>query len=236
MPAPPPSPKRAPRERRIRVLIVDDHRTFAEALKTVIDLERGLVVTEVVTDGRSAIERVAVERPDVVVLDLEMSEVDGITATRRIKEADPDARVVVLSAREDEMLVAQAVEAGATGFVSKLRPVKDVTAAVRAAYRGESLLDAQEVDRALADLRDRREKDAVARMRINRLTPRQIEILQLMADGLAPDQIADRLEISRHTLRTHVQNILTKLGVHSKLQALAEAIRHGKVVARRPIT
>lgn len=223
-----------PARDRIRILIADDHRTFAEALKTVFDLERGLVVTEVVTDGRSAIKAVSTEPPDVVLIDLDMPEMDGITATREIKRAHPDARVLVLSAQEDDTLKARAVEAGATGFISKSRPVSELTEAVRAAYRGEELIDAEELHRVLRVLRSRREQDAAIRARTDRLTPRQIEILQLMADGLSPDEIAEALGISRHTLRTHTQNILTKLGVHSKLQALAQAIRHGKVVARPP--
>jgi DNA-binding NarL/FixJ family response regulator len=217
----------------IRVFIADDHRTFAEALKTVIDLERGLVVTEVVTDGRSAVERVSMERPDVILLDLQMPEMDGITATREIKRANPDARVVVLSSDDDDLLMARAVEAGAAGFISKLRPVSEVAEAVRAAYRGDPLIDPDEIRRVLEELQNRREGESAIRARVERLTPRQIQILQLMADGLSPEHIAERLGISRHTLRTHVQNILTKLGVHSKLQALAEAIRYEKVVARR---
>lgn len=220
----------------IRVLIADDHRTFAEALKTVIDLERGVVVTEVVTDGRSAVERVSVGRPDVVLIDVDMPEMDGIAATREIKRTEPTTRVVILSAHEDDTLVARAVEAGASGFLSKLRPVSDVAKAVYAAYRGEPLLDPEEVRRVLRQLKKQREEDAAQRARIERLTPRQIEILQLMADGLSPTQIVDRLGISRHTLRTHIQNILTKLRVHSKLQALALTIRYGKVKAREPLS
>lgn len=223
------------REERIRVLIADDHRSFAEALKTVIDLERGLVVTEVVTDGRSAVDKVAVERPDVVLIDVEMPEMDGIATTREIKRLFPDARIVVLSAHEDEVTLARAVEAGASGFVSKVRPVQEVADAVRAAFDGRPGFDPEEVDRVLAQLGDLRVEDAAARSRVERLTPRQIEILQRMADGLSPEEMATELGISRHTLRTHVQNILTKLGVHSKLQALAVAIRFGKVKARGPV-
>lgn len=226
---------RRQREQRIRVLIADDHRSFAEALKTVIDLERGLVVTEVVTDGRSAVDKVAVERPDVVLIDVEMPEMDGIAATREIKRLFPDARIVVLATDDDEVTLARAVEAGASGVVSKVRPVSEVADAVRAAFAGRSAFDPQEVERMLAELGDLRQEDAEARTRVERLTPRQIEILQRMADGLSPEEMAGELGISRHTLRTHVQNILTKLGVHSKLQALAVAIRFGKVSARGPV-
>lgn len=219
----------APKEE-IRVLIADDHRTFAEALKTVIDLERGLAVTEIATDGRAAIESVGAQKPDVVLLDLQMPQVDGVEAIREIVQTYPDARVIVLSGSDDHSLLARAFEAGAAGFLSKTQPVADVAAAVRAVYRGERMMSSEEID----SLRERAgaDRNGDIRGRIERLTPRQVEILQLMADGLAPGDIADRLGISRHTLRTHVQNILTKLGVHSKLQALAHAIRYGKVQAR----
>lgn len=220
---------------RIRILIADDHRSYAEALKTVIDLERGLLVTEVVTDGRSAVDKVAVERPDVVLMDVEMPVMDGIAATREIKRVFPDARIVVLAPEDDEVTLARAVEAGASGVVSKVRPVSEVADAVRAAFAGRPGFDPEEVDRMLSELGELREEDAAARARVERLTPRQIEILQLMADGLSPEEMASELGISRHTLRTHVQNILTKLGVHSKLQALAVAIRFGKVKARGPV-
>lgn len=215
----------------IKVLIADDHRSFAEALRTVIDLERGLIVSEVVGDGAEAVAVVERDHPDVVLLDIEMPGIDGIAATRAIKLASPDTQVVILTAHEDDTLIARAVEAGASGFLSKLRPVADVAGAVRAVTRGESLLQPEEITKALQMLDARRRDDARARSRVERLTPRQIEILQLMADGLDPEKIADHLSISRHTLRTHVQNILTRLRVHSKLQALAEAIRYGKVVA-----
>lgn len=222
-------------EQRIRILIADDHRSFAEALKTVIDLERGLVVTEVVTDGRSAVENVTVERPDVVLMDVEMPVMDGIAATREIKRVFPEARIVVVAPDEDEITLARAVEAGASGFISKVRPVREVADAIRAAFDGRPGFDQEEVDRVLSELGDLREEDAATRARVERLTPRQIEILQRMADGLSPEEMASELGISRHTLRTHVQNILTKLGVHSKLQALAVAMRFGKVQARGPV-
>lgn len=217
----------------IRVLIAGDHQAFAEALKTVIDLDRGRVVTEVVPDGRSALERVSVEQPDVILVDAQMPEMDGIAATREIRRLIPDAPVLVLSAYADDLLVARAVEAGAAGFISTGSPIADAAHAVKAAHRGEPLIDPAEAHRALEYLQRRREEEAAIRARVERLTPRQVQILQLMADGLRSEEIAERLGISPHTLRTHVQNILTKLGVHSKLQAVTEAIRHGRVVARR---
>lgn len=220
----------------IRVLVADDHRTFAEALRTAIDLQDGMKVAGVATDGDSAVRMALETRPHVVLLDVRMpGGIDGIEATRQIKHHLPDTRVLMLSAYHNDTLVARALEAGAAGYLSKALPVVRVAQAVRAAHDGRPLIDPEEVDRLLGALRRRREAQEHARRRVERLTPRETEILQRMADGLTQDEIALLLGISPHTLRTHVQNILTKLRVHSKLEALAEAVRYGKVTLGEPV-
>jgi DNA-binding NarL/FixJ family response regulator len=231
-PASPNGPRRS-RTRRdtIRVLIADDHRSFAEALRTSIRLEPDMAVVGVVHDGDDAITMAFDRRPDVVLMDVAMPGPDGIAATRRIREGLPETRVVMLSAYEEELNVARAIDAGASGFVSKLRPMKEVARSIRAAHRGQPLHEPQELRRILTQLRKKREQDAVGRARVERLTRREIEILQGLADGMAGDRLADDLGISRNTLRTHVQNILFKLKVHSKHEAIVQAIRHGKVRA-----
>jgi DNA-binding NarL/FixJ family response regulator len=187
------------------------------------------------TDAERAVRLAQEEHPDVILMDVRMPGTDGINATRTVKEAAPETRVLMLSAHEDENLVARSLDAGAEGFLSKGAAVKEVVAAVRAASRGENLLPPEEVRRLLANLRRRRDQDATGQARVERLTPRETQILQRMADGLSPEAIAEEMGISRHTLRTHVQNILFKLKVHSKLEALAEAIRYGKVRIRQPV-
>ena len=219
----------------IRVLVVDDHRTFAEALAAALELEKGIRVVGKATDAEVAVRLAGEEHPDVVLMDVRMPGTDGIHATRTLKETAPQTRVLMLSAHEDENLVARAVDAGAEGFLSKGVPMKNVAEAVRAASRGENLLPPAEIRRLLSNLRRRRDRDATGRARVDRLTPRETQILQLMADGGSPESIAEEIGISRHTLRTHVQNVLFKLKVHSKLEALAEAIRHGKVRIREPV-
>jgi DNA-binding NarL/FixJ family response regulator len=219
----------------IRVLIADDHRTFAEALRVVLRTEKGFSVVAVVHDGRSAVEESHDRNPDVVLMDVEMPEVDGISAAREIKERAGDVRVVMLSAHQDDYVVARAIDAGASGFLYKNAPLKDVARSLRAAYRGEPLIDPQEMRRVLRHLRRRRDQDAAARARVDRLTKRETEILQRMADGASSEKIAEDLKISPNTLRTHVQNILFKLKVHSKLEALAYAIRYGKVLTGDPV-
>jgi DNA-binding NarL/FixJ family response regulator len=228
-------PGRARAKPAVRVLVVDDHRTFADALATALELERGIRVVGKATDAERAVRLAEEEHPDVILMDVRMPGTDGINATRTVKEAAPETRVLMLSAHEDENLVARSLDAGAEGFLSKGAAVKEVVAAVRAASRGENLLPPEEVRRLLANLRRRRDQDATGQARVERLTPRETQILQRMADGLSPEAIAEEMGISRHTLRTHVQNILFKLKVHSKLEALAEAIRYGKVRIRQPV-
>jgi DNA-binding NarL/FixJ family response regulator len=211
------------------VLVADDHRSFAEALRTAIRVEHGISVVGVTHDGEATIEMAEQKQPDVVLMDVQMPGIDGITATRRIAEEVDGARVIMLSAFEDEHTVARALDAGAVGFLSKGRPMRDVIASIRTAHRGEPLIDPDEIRRILTQLRKKRALDAADRARVERLTRRETEILQGLARGLSPRRLSDELGISRHTLRTHQQNILFKLKVHSKHEALVLAIRHGKV-------
>jgi DNA-binding NarL/FixJ family response regulator len=213
----------------IKVLIVDDQRTFGEALQLALSREKDMRVVDVVTDGDAAVEAAAEHRPDVVLMDVAMPGMSGIEATRRIKDADPDAHVLILSGYEDDLLLARAVQAGALGLLRKTEAVVDVARSVRRANRGENLHEDDEIEGALRRLRHRRDQDSSAEQRLARLTPREVEILQSMARGLPPDSIAGDLGMSPHTLRTHTQNIITKLGVHSKLEALVLAIRYGRV-------
>lgn len=215
--------------RTIGVLIVDDERTFGEALQLALRHERDLAVVDVATDGEGAIEAVRRHRPDVVLMDVAMPGMSGIEATRRIKELDPDARVLILSGHEDPLLLARAVQAGAVGLLRKTEAVAAVAEAVRRAYRGEPIHDEDEVETALRRLRHRRSADADAAARLQRLTPRERQVLERMATGASSEEIARALGMSPHTLRTHIQNILLKLGVHSKMEALVLAIRHGLV-------
>ena len=213
----------------ITVLIVDDERTFGEALEVALEREKDLRVIHVAPGGSEAVAAAGEQHPDVVLMDASMPDMSGIEATRRIKEADPEAAVVILSGHDDDYLLARAVQAGASGMLRKTEAVLDVASTVRRAHRGEAIHNEVEVELAQRRLRHRRDLDDDARARLDRLTPRELEILSLMAVGRSPDEIATSLAMSPNTLRTHTQNVLTKLRVHSKMEALVLAIRHGKV-------
>ena len=213
----------------IKVVIVDDHRSYGEALQIALDGEDDLKVIEVVTDGESAIEVANEKHPDVMLVDVQMPGVDGLEATRRIHRDAAGTKVILLSGHDDDVVLARAVEAGARGFLKKTQTVSDLADAIRRAYRGEPLHAVTEVELSLARFRTQRRSDGELAQRVERLTPRELEILQKVAAGETSASISEELGMSRHTLRTHIQNVLTKLGVHSKTDAVVAAIRFGKV-------
>lgn len=218
-----------PVERPIKVLIVDDERTFGEALELALGHEQDLLVVDVTTSGADGIASAAQHRPDVVIMDVTMPGMSGIEATRRIKETEPNAHILVLSGHDDEHLLARAMQAGASGVLRKTEAIAQLARSVRQANRGETINEPEEVEHALRRLRHRRAQDAGSAERLSRLTPRELEILQLMAEGRSPEAISAALGVTPATLRTHTQNLITRLGVHSKMEALVLAIRHGTV-------
>jgi len=196
----------------IAVLVVDDHRTFAEAVAVALRMEKGFSV-RVATAGREALTLATEEHADVVLMDLKMPQMGGVEAIRQLRDVDRSTRVIVVSAFDDDLLKGQALDAGAIGYVSKQIPISELPELIRRAHGGEPLLDRAEAVRLLRVLHHRRHQDSTERMRANRLTPRQIEILQLLADGLTPPEIAGRLDMSPLTLRTHMQNVLDRKSV-----------------------
>jgi len=212
----------------IKVVIADDHRAFGEAMQIALGKEDDLTVIEVVGDGELAVSVTLENEPDVVLMDLRMPGTDGIEATRRIRAEGGKSAIVILTGEGDDVSMARAIQAGARGMLHKTAAVDDLADAVRRAARGEPLHRPEEVNRALHVERERTDRDRDLERRTERLTPRETQILQAMADGLTPEQISEQLGMSRHTLRTHTQNILTRLGVHSKTDAVIAAIRFGK--------
>ena len=213
----------------VRVLIADEHALFREAMRVVLSAQEDLEVVAEARDGVQAVLEAERTLPDVALLDAGLANCDGIRAAAQISDRVPNCRVIVLSGFEDETTLLDALEAGASGYLSKESPLIDVIAATRAVHRGEALVPPRMLGAVLRRLiQRRRERDEVLR-RMNRLTRREREVLAWLSRGEDHDAIAQRLVISPETARTHIQNLLTKLGAHSRLEAAAFVIQNGLI-------
>jgi DNA-binding NarL/FixJ family response regulator len=211
----------------IKVLIVDDHRMLAEALEVLLAGEDGLEAMGTAGTADEALEMCRRVCPDVVLMDIDLPGTNGIEATARLLEICPGARVVAMTALRDQDLLADAVRAGASGFVPKTRAADELVGVVRRAAAGEIILPSGDVAGILWRLKDTRQLQLNVDRRFNLLTPREIEVLQAFAQGRSTREVAQDLVISPKTVQSHVERILTKLEVHSKLDAVVLALRHG---------
>jgi DNA-binding NarL/FixJ family response regulator len=217
-----------PRSAPIRVLLVDDHAMVRRGMRDFLELHDDLEIIGEAADGEAAIETAAALRPDVVVMDLLMPGVDGIEATTRIKAANPETEIVAITSFVEEARVIAALEAGASGFLLKDAEADELAAAIRAAADGEVHLDP-----AVAGIVARRMRNGVAGgaatgpESLASLTTRERDVLAAVARGLSNRAIADQLGITERTARTHVSNILAKLGLASRTQAALLAVQHG---------
>jgi two-component system, NarL family, nitrate/nitrite response regulator NarL len=218
--------------RPIRVLLVDDHQLLTDSLARLLAAEPDI---EIVGIGASVADakQLAQRRMDVVLMDYRLPDGTGADATRAIKARWPSARVVMLTAVQDDETVLESIQAGADGYLTKDRAVDDVVATVRSARAGETLLPRSVIlgiAQRVAGARDRHAERAP----IEPLTARELEVLQALAEGMTTPDICAKLFISRNTLRTHVQNIMMKLHVHSKLEAVTVGLRHRIIDPPRP--
>jgi DNA-binding NarL/FixJ family response regulator len=205
----------------IRVLVVDDHGVVREGLRTFLLLQVGIEVVGEATDGSEAVAAAAQLEPDVVLMDLVMPVLDGVEAMRRIREARPQTRVIVLTSFTDDDKLLAAVRAGAAGYLLKTAPPQEVVRAIRAAHAGDAVLDPSAAGRLLEALAGPREPQP--------LTPREREVLTLLSRGMTNKRIAGELGVSEKTVKTHVGRILSKLGVTDRTQAALYAVRAGLI-------
>ncbi len=221
-----------PRAAPIRILLVDDHAMVRRGMRDFLALHDDLEIVGEAADGAAAIEQAAALRPDVVVMDLLMPGVDGIDATARIKAADPDIEIVAITSFVEEARIVAALEAGASGFLLKDAEADELAAAIRAAASGEVHLDPAVAGIVARRMRSRASGAAGTGVgsdgdALGGLTARERDVLGAVARGLSNRAIADELGITERTARTHVSNILAKLGLASRTQAALLAVQHG---------
>jgi two-component system, NarL family, response regulator LiaR len=207
----------------IRVLVVDDHTMVRRGLATFLKVFDDLLLAGEAASGQEAVQQVAQLQPDVVLMDMVMPDMDGATATRLIRKQSPQTQVLALTSFKEEILVQSALQAGAIGYLLKDVSADELAQAIRAAQAGRSTLS-PEAAQALVH--------ATAQPPAPRidLTERELEVLTLMVDGLNNTQIAARLTVSPSTVKSHVSNILSKLGVVSRTEAVTMALRNNLVV------
>lgn len=214
------------RDEPIRVLIVEDHRLVAEGLQALLGAYGDIRLVGVAGTVADAVRMDREARPDVILMDFRLPDGTGADATAQIRRQHRTVAVVFLSTDDSEDTLIAAVRAGGCGYLSKSRAAADVADAVRRAADGEMLIPAPRLAGLLARAQDRVRDEAERNRLLGELTPREKEILGLMAEGLDNRAIASRLSISFTTVRGHVQNILEKLDAHSKLEAVARAARY----------
>ena len=205
----------------IRVLVVDDHQIVADSMALAIDAQEGMVCVGQAGSVERARALIPSTTPDVMLLDHRLPDGDGVAALPELLDLRPTMRVVVVTGSAADQVLVDAIEAGAAGFLSKSRPLDELTSAIRSAAAGESVISPELLVRLLPRMR----RGAPAAR--TELTAREREVLTLVAEGRSNQAIADELVVSVHTVRNHVANLSAKLGAHSKLEALSIAIRAG---------
>ena len=210
----------------IRILIADDHELFRRGLRMVLDDEDGIDVVGEAGDGQTAVDIAREEVPDVVVMDVRMPMLSGIEATREIKEELPHCKILMLTISDEEDDLYQAIKAGANGYLLKEISIDEIGNAVRSVHGGQSLISPSMASKLLNEfasmIKKEEEKQQVP---APRLTPREMEVLQHVAKGMNNREIAKALFISENTVKNHVRNILEKLHLHSRMEAVVYAVR-----------
>jgi DNA-binding NarL/FixJ family response regulator len=212
----------------IRTLIVDDHALFRRGLEMVLAAEEDIELVGEASDGEEAVKKAGESLPDVVLMDIRMPRSSGIEACRAMKEVVPSAKIVILTISDEEEDLFEAIRAGASGYLLKDIPLDEVAETVRAVHGGQSLINPSMAGKLLhefATLARRDEEERVERILAPRLTDREMQVLKLVARGMNNRDIAKELFISDNTVKNHVRNILEKLQIHSRMEAVMVAVR-----------
>ena len=206
-----------------RVLICDDHELFREGIKAILQDEAGIEILGEARGGREAVEKALQLRPDVALLDMEMPDLNGLEATRRIRRADPDVHVLILTMYAEEALVARCMEAGAAGYILKDMPTSQLVYAIRAVATGGKYISPEVLKGMVVQYM---EGTPPARTQYDLLTDREREIVKLLAEGVSVKQVAARLNVATRTVDVHKTNLMRKLDVHDRAELTKWAIRN----------
>jgi DNA-binding NarL/FixJ family response regulator len=215
-------------DQRVRVLLVDDDDLMRAGLKSVLSSDETIEVVGEAGDGRAALGEIRKLRPDLVLMDIRMPDLDGISATREALAAEPDVKVVVLTTFEEDDYIFEALSAGASGFLLKRTKPEELIAAIHTVAAGDSLLSPS-VTRRVIDRMATQPVAALSGARLEELTPREREVLELVGRGLSNREIAETLFIEESTVKTHVKRILMKLGLRDRVQAVILAYETGVI-------
>lgn len=212
----------------IRILLADDHTLVRRGICRLLEDQPDLEVVGEAADGHEAVAKAAELQPDVVLMDIGMPGMNGLEATERIKHRFPDIQVLLLTVHDDEEYLFRALKVGASGYVLKEAETSVLMLALNAAHRGEVFLYPSIASRLVHDYLRRVEAGGLEeREQLEELTGRQREVLELIAEGLSTQEIAEKLVISPHTVQTHRQNIMRRLNLHSRTELIKYALRHG---------
>lgn len=208
----------------IKILFVDDHEMVRIGVSAYLSAQSDMEVIAEADDGTVAVEKALQLKPDIILMDLVMKEMDGIEATKRIMQAWPEAKIIIVTSFLDDEKVYPALEAGATSYLLKTSPANKIADAIRSTYQGESILEPEVTGKIMNRMRSGQE-----RVLHDDLTKRELEILMLIAEGKTNQEIADELFIALKTVKVHVSNILGKLEVQDRTQAVVYAFQNGLV-------
>jgi two-component system, NarL family, response regulator LiaR len=208
----------------IRVVFVDDHEMVRIGVSSYLSAQPDIEVVGEADDGKKGVELALELRPDIILMDLVMKEMDGIEATKQIIEQWPEAKVIIVTSFLDDEKVYPALEAGATSYMLKTSKAGEIANAVRATYHGQSVLEPEVTGKMMVKMRQKN-----THLPHEDLTTREIEILLLMGEGKTNQDIADELFIALKTVKTHVSNILSKLNVQDRTQAVIYAFKHSLI-------
>ena len=214
-------------QERVRVLVVDDDDLMRAGLRGVLSEDASIEVVGEAGDGRDAVYRTRLLQPDVVLMDVRMPDLDGISATRELLAAFPAVKVVILTTFEQDDYIFGALSAGASGFLLKRTRPEELLGAIRTIAAGDSLLSPSVTSRVIQRMARHPVTDAARDSRLEELTPREREVLTLVARGLSNGEIADALLVEQSTVKTHVKRVLSKLGARDRVQAVIFAYESG---------